>query len=1455
MVNYGDSIQVSIPADQPPHEVFLHVETTDADKDTRCADVACPCVDTIFSLHNDYGDELFDVKASGSQGALFVKKEAKLEVGRIYDVTMVVHNVDGQQSKEFSAKVQITPPLGFNDDHEENVVLSRSRRAVVSPLDVNDTLTFTLNVSSPVNVTNITAGTHVDVQLTIAIPPAVQIDSMSFEFFAENNVSSFGVVCEPGVKDDGSSITYEEANARLDFNSENYFQAETSYLTLTNITNANSVTEDELSLEFGVTIVNDNDVKFGELNWISVGAEFLDYSRIWVGQVGFYIAPKDAEVVDSPRLDTNGTTSINKGESGVISLLMNIYKHSFNLSVTASVASTTGYHICKFGLRTTGKGYCLENTERVETFTVDSMTGYNTEALFDFREIIYSGENNNDEDSLIVMDLFIQLPDDVSVVGEVYTVTFNVTVDGDVSTISTNFEGDAGVTPTESLVAQPFDVSFPELADGFPYTLNELLELDITLTFPPGVYGNVTIDFQMQGQSIEIPVYSLQVVKIGYNIGCFQTCNTFKPRDVCHPYANLVELLNPTTNRELRFWANDNDVILRAMLRYGNVPLGNQTITAALAVDAANVAQTSLVVDIMQRSSLTPVLPLAFTSTPNELTIVVGETRSHVVNIVLEPDTEFTYTLEFNSSVDWFTIKNVTAVAMGNDIVGDLNDLLPVADFSTGNYKATIDLGFINNIALFSNETTGEDSTISLEVVIAFNDTVSVENGAEAIVDVVILVSDGAPTPTIDQSPLSLTVTAINDTINNITSKFKLECPPEDRTISPGQVVPCTVVMNFTDYREFVVFDVETSPNTTEVIGLMILSVEVLSIGGNLQVSGFPSDVLESSQNSSQMDSGTIDFGFITNTGNSGDPSDDEVIIEIHVQATDTEENVNGTQLLLGTGVSVGDKLVWVAYTTLYINRDGSETPQLNCDYGLEDGAVDEMLHLGDLITYNVTIQHQQGSSFAEALNVSATFFLPPYFKYHSTSAILDHTATTSGQKLIVSIPRLYFSDVFNFTISLSRDCGYMFTLKNDWKATTLLEITYHTHNRDASGIVDGANPLSDVMKDPIKSVSFDFNVSGELISNEGVAPVCLSPTALGMESSVISSCQISSSHEIDPVTGAAGDARRNGPSGWKVGKSGRFAGQRWLKVDVGRLSAITMIQTQGGRGALFEGDIGEYEIFYSKDDVIYRRVFHMNGSNADYVFDHRKGYPSTPPVNYYDLYSTYFLHRPVEARFVIIRLREDNTADSRLFNVLRFELYGCFLEEQQLDVCENRTEKEINTLPEEYDRGFAVDTDNNTLYVCSPTVDNQPGLSEGISDDNTYLFRRGKRTTRCFKTTDTYTWQGLSDNIRCVIGYSPVTGGVYGIAGYVSPVYAVSFDGGTQWSEITNDQFAEASLAVDYESYNELPLESTETFNYVHGDNTTITKGSFEATFNGFKGQRTGSQEKIFDWNTCCQN
>lgn len=70
-------------------------------------------------------------------------------------------------------------------------------------------------------------------------------------------------------------------------------------------------------------------------------------------------------------------------------------------------------------------------------------------------------------------------------------------------------------------------------------------------------------------------------------------------------------------------------------------------------------------------------------------------------------------------------------------------------------------------------------------------------------------------------------------------------------------------------------------------------------------------------------------------TGTSGDPADDQMILEIEIQATDTPDNENGTKLLLGTGASVSDKLVWVAFTTFIIQRTGSETPKLEYNFTL----------------------------------------------------------------------------------------------------------------------------------------------------------------------------------------------------------------------------------------------------------------------------------------------------------------------------------------------------------------------------------------------------------------------------------------------------------------------------------------------------------------------------------------
>ncbi|PIK41685.1 hypothetical protein BSL78_21467 [Apostichopus japonicus] len=732
----------------------------------------------------------------------------------------------------------------------------------------------------------------------------------------------------------------------------------------------------------------------------------------------------------------------------------------------------------------------------------------------------------------------------------------------------------------------------------------------------------------------------------------------------------------------------------------------------------------------------------------------------------------------------------------GKDLVGDLWSLVQVDNFTGGMYTGSFDLGYVKNIALFPNETTTEDSTIAFDVILGFMNGASVEDGQVANMTFAIIASDGAPTPTEDQAEIPFTVTAVNLTEFNITSKFTFTCPGSAYVL-PGAITSCFLTMNFTDNKEFVIFDVEASPNTTDSVGMTIHSFRVIDIGANLMTNGEPTYSYEYVLNNAQLNRLSVDFGVITNNRTSSDPADNQLEMEIKVQATDTAENENGTELVLGTGASISDKLIWVSFTTFNIERTGSEIPQLDYNFTVVDS--------GDMVTYDVIIQHELGVSSAEVSALTLTIFQPPYFVYESSSSDIVFTATDSGNSLVLSIPELLFTDAISISVVYSRDCTYMFTFKEKWKATSLLQIQYQTHNRDINGVVDSGTPLGNVMKEPLQIVTFDFNVS-QLISNA-----------------------------------------------WTVGKSGPYADQRWLKIDIGRLTVVTMIQTQGGIEASVEGDIGEYEVFYSRDDIVYKRGYHMNDSTLSEIFDHRRTYPDPVPADYYDIHTTYFLARPVEARYVLIRLGADNVGDDRVYNALRVELYGCFIEAPETDICP--IEKTFTGLPEEYDRGFVVNTNTDTLYVCNVMVnDGEVGLVQGILDKDTFLLKRGKRRTRCFKTQDTYAWQSLDDHIRNVIGYSPSTGGVYAIAGYTSPAYMVSYDEGLQWVEISIDDFTDASSAIDYISYKELPTESTDGFNFVNSSYVYQSHGNWEASFDGMFGLRLGSPEKILDWNTCCK-
>ena len=97
----------------------------------------------------------------------------------------------------------------------------------------------------------------------------------------------------------------------------------------------------------------------------------------------------------------------------------------------------------------------------------------------------------------------------------------------------------------------------------------------------------------------------------------------------------------------------------------------------------------------------------------------------------------------------------------------------------------------------------------------------------------------------------------------------------------------------------------------------------------------------------------------------------------------------------------------------------------------------------------------------------------------------------------------------------------------------------------------------------------------------------------LGMENGAISDVQISASSQWEDAT-AARNARLNDKTlQWAWGWSAKANNQnQWLQVDLGSITSVTGVATQGGTTGRYYNVVTKYSLQYSDDGVahyIYR--------------------------------------------------------------------------------------------------------------------------------------------------------------------------------------------------------------------------------------------------------------------------
>ncbi|XP_070558196.1 uncharacterized protein [Ptychodera flava] len=765
------------------------------------------------------------------------------------------------------------------------------------------------------------------------------------------------------------------------------------------------------------------------------------------------------------------------------------------------------------------------------------------------------------------------------------------------------------------------------------------------------------------------------------------------------------------------------------------------------------------------------------------------------------------------------------------------------------NDRVTMDIGYICNVgdpligydpsentiefAVFARVMNSPDLVVGSGVIL--NADLIQDDGVNGIVtntDTLVLSIDSiSPADLLDIGPLNA----------NDTASFDLQGPNVLTSARPGDTVFYDVNMSLPVGLASLSVDVDLP--FTDTAQMAVVAVNVVHWGRNIGcVDPNVQTSFISSDNSSQYDQAWIDFGVVVNAGTTRFTDewmedDDTVTVSVEVVITDALENSHGAALWFSAGVIYANQLIWIGDQLMNVSRDNLERPYL--DINVTQTSEVTGLVVGDSVSYNITVYHQAYSS-AEALNVTLSVFLPPFivqsgYQYQGKEPQL---VTVDQSGITLKFARLFFTDTVSVQIDALIDPLQTLEMNGDMNATTPIELIYTMYPRSGN-----VYPTGTVFSEPgLKVTSFSFNVQN------GGSPAC--NTALGMESGAIQDCQIIASYDPE-VTAPSHNARLNAVNAWKT-QSRSDDYYRWLRIDLGKRHRVTGVATQGGEGTdadgnHYEGQISTFKIHFSDDDMIYSYAYSLSTSSVQFLHTYSPG--DVDAITHND-----FLF-PVDARYILLYINSYSLSADETYTSLRMELYGCPLETNPApDVC---AVPAVDILPEEYDRSFVVDTNNDTLYLCDVSRDDTLPPRFMLNSLDSLVIELGRKYWECGSTSDGLTWKSLSDQVRSVIGYHKANSTVYALS--VKNIEGTHFistrDGGLKWNSVSALEWDDVkSDVVNFVAAVNVPYISRDsTFDSNDPDiDPLFTLDDWGASFGGinrFDGTKWG---KVLDWNIC---
>ncbi|XP_033647229.1 uncharacterized protein LOC117306813 isoform X1 [Asterias rubens] len=1120
-------------------------------------------------------------------------------------------------------------------------------------------------------------------------------------------------------------------------------------------------------------------------------------------------------------------------------------------------AADSNFELCAVSINHIGNDIsCLEHRrESIENAVVYSPTGI--QATIDLGGLANTGgaSSGNGIDNVIGIDFVVKLVSE--------TATHNTQHQFDASVTY----GDVGTPLTASIsltvVTEPASITYPTVPEADSTPINSSFELLYPVNsdiVSPGEYAILSVKPTIQPDSqykyvvsalvpADMTVLALRVISVGSNIACgllisdpipvYSSVGGSGNKDMAELDLGLMyNFARPNDET-----CDDDAVVIELTVLMGeDTSITEQSVVVSLLVGETQlwIAEGNLTVS--PSVAMDAVLPsynnLSFAQSYTE-EVVPSQEGSEVKilhTLTIPANSSLKYVVNYTTDVTWLEITDISVMSVGELLL--CTRVGPVTavngSHSQGMY-ATVDLGSVCNIPIGSD--LANSSQLVIEVtVICLNDS-KVFTGTKGVIAAAVEVSNAQSEAVSQSRDISVFIAGPKST-------FKMCCPTTSYYMRPQEIERCNITMLIADPNLKFRLEIDTPYNVTA--GMTIQNVEVSYVGRNLQV-GSRDPVLSSSGLTTQNNQAVLNFGQIIHTGlytgNTWLPGDDDIVIQIDIQMAGGLLNSNGTSQSLNADISIGQgDVIWVSYFKVITEREEMDKPIFSV--GFSHNNTESTLLLGDKVWYNVNISHTP-DSMAEATNMKGHIFLPQYIQFDSmvpdyslSSNLTTMTHSSDGTGFYFEIPSMCFTDNIVFNIETSIKSNYLYKLNKKWKATTPIEVVFNMPHHDLSTYSEGF-----YFSEPMDYTTYDFTVPYPYIPAPSDPSSCPSPVALGMEDNTITDCQITAS--FSPDDSAQGHhARLRGGSAWKtLARAGPFLYDRWLKVDLGKMSVLTGLQTQGGINPAADGDLGEFEILFSLDDTLYTAATPENNK----IFDHKKDSPAS-----HDTIVEHILYKPVKTRYVVLNLTAyDYTTASKWYNALRIELLGCPIDAQVAnDVCPPET---ITPLAEAYERGFLVDPETSTLFVCDMVTHGKSGMRKEIHP-SVYTIQWKKPDMHCYmmKYTDK-NWIGLDSRLRNIIGFLPSTGRLYGILSNSPDSYAAADEPQGSWYLIPKSEYDTAAASEGYVAAVTVPFMSTETFKYSNPDdlaNSVYTSSDFKATMSGiYKGA-----EKVLDWNTCCQ-